>query len=130
MEAATELSIPIGQLASRLDRIQVVALARTGSKRVKVVLQKLDREQSGIVRGLGPARFVPNRPCTPYTFSDGKSRSTAKLGTEERRFVPASRSACGNPPHAPSSRSGPRRPQRRSGTSREAQFKGPSGRHV
>jgi transposase len=60
VEAATELLIPIGQLASRLDRIQVVALARKGSKRVKVVLQKLDREQSGIVRALGLARFVPN----------------------------------------------------------------------
>jgi transposase len=60
VEAATKGSIPIGQLASRLDRIQVVALARTGSRKVKVVLQKLDREQSAIVKAMGLARFVPN----------------------------------------------------------------------
>ena len=60
VEVATKGPIPIGQLASRLDRIQVVALARKGSKRVKVVLQKLDREQSAIVKTLGLARFVPN----------------------------------------------------------------------
>ena len=60
VEAATKGTIPIGQLASRLDRIQVVALARKGSKRVKVVLQKLDREQRAVVKALGLARFVPN----------------------------------------------------------------------
>jgi transposase len=60
VEATTKGTIPIGQLASRLDRIQVVALAQKGSKRVKVVLQKLDREQSAIVKALGLARFVPN----------------------------------------------------------------------
>ncbi len=60
VEAATKGTIPIGQLASRLDRIQVVALARKGSKRVKVVLQKLDREQSAVVKALGLARFVPD----------------------------------------------------------------------
>jgi transposase len=60
VEAATKGTIPIGHLASRLDRIQVVALARKGSKRVKVVLQKLDREQSAIVKALELTRFVPN----------------------------------------------------------------------
>ncbi|MEM0128664.1 MAG: hypothetical protein QXG65_00640, partial [Thermoplasmata archaeon] len=60
VEAATKGSIPIGQLASRLGWIPVVALARPGSKKVKVVLQKLDRERSAKVKALGPARFVPH----------------------------------------------------------------------
>ena len=51
---------PIEALAARLDRIQVVAMARSGSPKVKVVLQKLDREQSAVVKALGLARFVPN----------------------------------------------------------------------
>lgn len=57
---ATKERVPIGQLARRLDGIQVVALARPGSKKVKVVLQKLDGEQRSIVKALGLARFVPN----------------------------------------------------------------------
>lgn len=57
---ATKERVPIGQLAGRLDRIQVVALTRPGSKKVKVVLQKLDAEQKSIVKALGLARYVPN----------------------------------------------------------------------
>jgi transposase len=60
VEEATKERVPIAQLASRLDRVQVVALTRPGSKKVKVVLQKLDREQSAIVKALGLTRFVPN----------------------------------------------------------------------
>jgi len=60
VEGVTKERVPIAQLAARLDRVQVVALARKGSKRVKVVLQKLDREQRAVVKALGLARFVPN----------------------------------------------------------------------
>lgn len=60
VEAATETALPIGQLASRLDRIQVVAMTRPGSRKAKVVLQKLDREQNAIVKALALTRFVPN----------------------------------------------------------------------
>ena len=60
IEKAMDARLPIGALAARLDRIQVVAMARPGSKKVKVVLQKLDREQTAVVKALGLARFVPN----------------------------------------------------------------------
>ncbi|MGI0129773.1 MAG: IS1634 family transposase [Thermoplasmata archaeon] len=60
VETATESRLPIGALAGRLDRIQVVAMTRPGSPKVKVVLQKLDREQNAMVKALGLARFVPN----------------------------------------------------------------------
>ena len=60
VEESTKVRVPIGQLADRLDKIQVVALARPGSKKVKVVLQKLDTEQRSIVKSLDLARFVPN----------------------------------------------------------------------
>lgn len=60
VEETTKVRVPIGQLANRLDKIQVVALARPGSKKVKVVLQKLDAEQRLIVKALELARFVPN----------------------------------------------------------------------
>ena len=57
---ATKERVPIGQLAGRLDKIQVVAMTRPGSKKVKVVLQKLDTKQKSIVKALGLARYVPN----------------------------------------------------------------------
>ena len=60
VEAATGTSVPIGQLARRLDGIQIAALGRKGSKKIKVVLQKLDRDQRAIVETLQLARFVPN----------------------------------------------------------------------
>ena len=60
VETTTKERIPIEALAGRLDRIQVVAMARPGSRKVKVVLQKLDREQTAVVKALGLARFVPN----------------------------------------------------------------------
>jgi transposase len=60
VEESTKVRVPIGQLANRLDKIQVVALARPGSKKVKVVLQKLDTEQRSIAKSLDLARFVPN----------------------------------------------------------------------
>lgn len=60
VEAAMDARLPIEALAARLDRIQVVAMARPGSRKVKVVLQKLDREQNAIVKALGLTRFVPN----------------------------------------------------------------------
>ena len=60
VEAAMDARLPIEALAARLDRIQVVARARPGSPIVRVVLQKLDREQSAVVKALGLARFVPN----------------------------------------------------------------------
>ncbi len=59
VEEATGDRVPIAALAGRLDRIQVVALLRKRSKQVKVVLQKLDREQSAVVKALDLARFVP-----------------------------------------------------------------------
>ena len=52
--------IPLEALEARLDRIHVVAMARPGGRKVKVVLQKLDREQTAVVKALGLARFVPN----------------------------------------------------------------------
>ncbi|MHB8351791.1 MAG: IS1634 family transposase [Thermoplasmata archaeon] len=55
----TKQRIPIGRLGGLLDRIQVVAVMKSGSKEVKVVLQKLDPERSAIVKALGLARFVP-----------------------------------------------------------------------
>ena len=60
VEAAMDARLPIEALAARLDRIQVVAMARPGSRKVKLVLQKLDREQSAVVKALGLTRFVPN----------------------------------------------------------------------
>ena len=60
MEAVTKACIPIEALAGRLDRIQVVAMARPGFRKVKLVLQKLDHEQTAVVKALGLARFVPN----------------------------------------------------------------------
>ncbi len=60
VEAVTKACIPIEALAGRLDRIQVVAMARPRSWKVKVVLQKLDREQTAVVKALGLERFVPN----------------------------------------------------------------------
>ena len=60
VEAVTKACIPIEALAGRLDRIQVVAMARPGSRKVRVVLQKLDREQTAVVKALGLERFVPN----------------------------------------------------------------------
>ena len=60
VEAVTKARIPTEALTGRLDRIQVVAMARPGSRKVKVVLQKLDREQTAIVKALGLARFVLN----------------------------------------------------------------------
>ncbi len=60
VEAVTKARIPIEALAGRLDRIQVVAMARPGSRKVRVVLQKLDREQTAVVKALGLERFVPN----------------------------------------------------------------------
>ena len=60
VETVTKEQIPIEALAGRLDRIQVVAMARPGSRKVKVVLQKLDREQTAVVKALGLERFVPN----------------------------------------------------------------------
>ena len=60
VEAAMDARLPIEALAGRLDRIQVVAMARPGARKVKVVLQKLDREQSAVVKALRLARFVPN----------------------------------------------------------------------
>ncbi|MGI0128568.1 MAG: IS1634 family transposase, partial [Thermoplasmata archaeon] len=59
VEEATGERVPIEALAGRLDRIQVVALLRGRSKRVKVVLQKLDREQTAVVEALKLTRFVP-----------------------------------------------------------------------
>ncbi|EQD35984.1 transposase IS4 family protein [mine drainage metagenome] len=60
VEEATKERVPIEALASRLDRIQVVALARKGSKKVKVVLQKLSTEERQVVEAMHLARFVPN----------------------------------------------------------------------
>ena len=60
LQAATKRPVPIGQLARQLDGIQIAALGRKGSKKVKVVLQKLDRDQRAVVQALGLARFVPN----------------------------------------------------------------------
>lgn len=60
VEEATGERVPIEALAGRLDRIQVVALLRKDSKKVKVVLQKLSSEQKGVVDTLRLARFVPN----------------------------------------------------------------------
>ena len=60
VEEATGERVPIEALAARLDRIQVVAMARPGARKGKVALQKLDREQTAIVKALGLARFVPN----------------------------------------------------------------------
>ena len=60
VEEVTKERIPIEALAGRLDRIQVVALLQKGSKKVKVVLQKLSPEQKGVVDALRLARFVPN----------------------------------------------------------------------
>ncbi len=60
MEEAKKERTPIEALAGRLDRIQVVAMARPRSWKVKVVLQKLDREQTAVVKALGLERFVPN----------------------------------------------------------------------
>ena len=50
VEEATKKRIAIEALAERLDRIQVVAMARPGAQKVKVVLQKLDRKQSAVVK--------------------------------------------------------------------------------
>jgi transposase len=60
VEESTKERVPIGQLGRRLDGIQVVALTRPGSRKVKVVLQKLDPGQRSIVKALDLARFVPN----------------------------------------------------------------------
>ena len=60
IEKAMDARLPIEALAARLDRIQVVAMARPGARKVKVTLQKLDREQTAVVKALGLARFVPN----------------------------------------------------------------------
>ncbi len=60
VETTTKERIPIEALAGRLDRIQVVAMARPGSRKVKVALQKLDHEQTAVVKALGLERFVPN----------------------------------------------------------------------
>ena len=60
MEEAKKERTPIEALAARLDRIQVVAMARPRAQKGKLVLQKLDREQSAVVKALGLARFVPN----------------------------------------------------------------------
>ena len=43
-----------------IPRIQVVALLQKGSKKVKVVLQKLSAEQKAVVDALRLTRFVPN----------------------------------------------------------------------
>lgn len=60
VEEATKTSAPISQLARRLDGIQIAALMRKGSRKVKVVLQKLDPGQRAIVDALDLGRFVPN----------------------------------------------------------------------
>ena len=60
VEEATKERISLEALAARLDRIQVVAMARPRAQKGKLVLQKLDREQSAVVKALGLARFVPN----------------------------------------------------------------------
>ena len=58
VKEATEERVPIESLAGRLDWIQVVALLRKDSKKVKVVLQKLSSEDQGVVDALRLARFV------------------------------------------------------------------------
>ena len=60
VETATKERIPIEALVGRSDRIQVVALLQKGSKKVKVVLQKLSAEQKAVVDALRLTRFVPN----------------------------------------------------------------------
>jgi hypothetical protein len=35
-------------------------MAHPGARKVKVALQKLDREQTAVVKALGLARLVPN----------------------------------------------------------------------
>jgi hypothetical protein len=56
----TEARLPITALGARLNRIQVVVMAPPGARKVKVVLQKLDREQIAVVKALGLTRFVPD----------------------------------------------------------------------
>jgi transposase len=82
VERATVSRIPIEALAARPDRTRVVAMARPGSPRVKVVLRKLDRGQSVAVRALERARFVPNRPRTPYAATEVKLPPVSKVGSE------------------------------------------------
>ena len=54
--------VSIEALAARLGWIQVLTLRQKGSKRVKVVPQKLSPEQKGVVDSLQPAPYVPNDP--------------------------------------------------------------------
>ena len=60
VEEGTGERVPLEALAARLDWIRVAAVARPGARKVKVVLQKLDREQTAVVKALGLDRFVPN----------------------------------------------------------------------
>lgn len=59
MEEGTEDRVPLKALAARLDRIHVVAMALLGARRVKVVLQELNREQTAVVKALENVR-IPN----------------------------------------------------------------------
>ena len=60
VEERTGERIPLEALAARLDRIHVVALASPGVQKANVVLQKLGREQTAVVKALGLDPFVPN----------------------------------------------------------------------
>ena len=57
-EEVTKKRIPIEALAERLDRIQVVVMARTRAQKEKVIPQKLDRKERAVVKALrlGPLR--------------------------------------------------------------------------